>query len=269
MRVTASCATTARFVFLTRRDERLLVERLQRARVDHLDRDPVLLRLLRRLERAVHERPHRDHRHVGALADRRAPCRAGSARALRHLALDRVEQPVLEEDDRVVVVDRRPEQAAHVLGRRRVDDLQARHVHEPRLELLRMLRARRPAGAALRADRQRHLHLAARHVAVLRGLVDDLLERERQEVLVHDLDDRAHARHRRADARADDRHLGDRRVAHALGAELVEQALRDAHRAAHLGDVLAHDEDVVVLAHRLHERVADGLAVGDLRHRRS
>ena len=42
-----------------------------------------------------------------------------------------------------------------------------------------------------------------------------------------------------------------------------------AHRAAHLGDVLAHDEDVVVAAHRAAERVAHRLAIGDLRHRRS
>ena len=35
------------------------------------------------------------------------------------------------------------------------------------------------------------------------------------------------------------------------GPELVEQALRHGHRAAHLGDVLAHDEDAVVLAQRL------------------
>ena len=65
---------------------------------------------------------------------------------------------------------------------------------------------------------------------------------------------------------ADDRHLGDRRVAHALGAELLEEALRDAHRAAHLGDVLAHEEDVLVGAHRLGERVANRFAVGDLGH---
>ena len=61
---------------------------------------------------------------------------------VRHLALERVERPVLEEDDGVVVVDRAPEETANVLGRRGVDDLQARHVHEPRLELLRVLRAR-------------------------------------------------------------------------------------------------------------------------------
>ena len=48
------------------------------------------------------------------------------------------------------------------------------------------------------------------------------------------------------------------------GAELVEHPVRDAHRAAHLGDVLAHDEDAVVAPHHLRERVADRLAVGHL-----
>ena len=68
---------------------------------------------------------------------------------------------------------------------------------------------------------------------------------------------------------ADERHLGDRRVADALRPELGEHALGDAHRAAHLGDVLAHDEDLVVAPHRLRHRVAHGLPVGELRHRRS
>jgi hypothetical protein len=186
---------------------------------------------------------------------------------LRHLFLEAVERAVLEDDHGIVVVDRARQQAAHVGRRRGEDDLQPRHVDEPRLELLRVLGARAPAGAALRADRQRHLQLPARHVAVLGRLVDELLHRERQEVLVHDLDDRAHALHRRPDPGADDRHLGDRRVADALWAELGQHPLRHAHRAAHLGDVLAHDEDVVVGAHGGGERVAHGLAVGDLRHR--
>ena len=221
------------------------------------------------LERAMDERPGGDHGHVA--------CPRGSTRALPigigssfvgHLFLDRVEEPVLEEDHGVVVVDRRPEQTARVGRARGEHDLEPRDVDEPRLELLRVLRARRPAGAALRADRQRHLQLPARHVAVLRRLVDDLLERDRQEVLVHDLDDGAHALHRRADPGADDRHLGDRGVADALRAELLEEPLRDAHRAAHLGDVLAHQEDVLVGAHRLGERVAHGLPVRDLGHER-
>src|SRR5215204_5813398 len=43
------------------------------------------------------------------------------------------------------------------------------------------------------------------------------------DVCSSDLDDGAHALHRGADARTDDRHLGDRGVAHALRAELVDE----------------------------------------------
>ena len=68
------------------------------------------------------------------------------------------------------------------------------------------------------------------------------------------------------DAGADDRDLRDRRVADALRPELGEHPLGDAHRAAHLGDVLTHDEDVVVAAHRLAHGVAHGLPVGHRGH---
>src|SRR3954466_1066927 len=61
---------------LHRGDERLLVEWLKRPRVDDLDRDPVALRLLRRLQALVDEPPGPDHGPVLALAvDARPPDR--------------------------------------------------------------------------------------------------------------------------------------------------------------------------------------------------
>ena len=65
-----------------------------------------------------------------------------------------------------------------------------------------MLRAAALPGAALRAQHQRHAELAAGHVVRLRGLVHELVEREREEVDEHDLDDRAQPGQRRADADA-------------------------------------------------------------------
>jgi hypothetical protein len=247
-------------------DEGVLIERLQRARVEDLHGDPLLRSLVGRFEGLVHQPSGGDYGHVLALA--MDPCLADLDRLdlVGDLALDAVQRSVLEEDDWIVLVDGAPEEAAHVLGCGREDDLEPRHVHEPRLELLGMLGARRPTGASLRADREGHLDLAARHVPVLGGLADDLLHRQGREVLVHDLDDRAHAGDRGPDARADDGHLGDRRIAHALGPELLEHPLRHAHRAAHLGDVLAHDEDVVVPPHRGRQGVANGFPVGELRH---
>ena len=120
-------------------------------------------------------------------------------------ALHAVEQPVLDEDDRVRVLDRGPQQAVGVGRRRRHDDGQAGDVREQRLEALRVLAARRAAGAELRAHGQRHLRGAAGHERQLRGLVEQLVEADAEEVEVHQLDDRAHARHRRADAEAHDR----------------------------------------------------------------
>src|SRR5712691_2393375 len=197
-------------------NQRLLVERLQRARIDDLDGDALSFRLLRRAHRLVHEAAGRDHGYVLALPVHARLAEGDRLELVGDFFLDPVQRAVLEEDDGIVVVDRRPEQSAHVGRRRREHHLQPRDVHEPRLELLRVLRARAPACAALRADRQRHFQLPAGHVAVLRGLVDDLLGRERQEVLVHHFDDGAHALHRRADAGADQRHLRDRRVADSL-----------------------------------------------------
>ena len=72
---------------------------------------------------------------------------------------------------------------------------------------------------------------AAGHERQLRGLVEQLVEADAEEVEVHQLDHGAHARHRGADAEADDRALGDRRVADAI-AEPVVQAARQAEHVA-------------------------------------
>ena len=67
---------------------------------------------------------------------------------------------------------------------------------------------------------------------------------------------------RRADADAGETVLGDRRVDDALGAELLQQALRDLVGALILGDLLAHHEHAVVGAHLLGHGVAQRLAHG-------
>ena len=99
----------------------------------------------------------------------------------------------------------------------------------------------RPAAGG-HADHQRHRELPARHVRDRGRVVHDLVEREQAEVAGHDLDDRPQAGHRRADAGADEAVLGQRRVADALRAELLEQALGHGVAAAVLADVLAHHE---------------------------
>ena len=65
---------------------------------------------------------------------------------------------------------------------------------------------------------------AAGHERQLRRLVEQLVEADADEVEVHQLHHRSHARHRRADAEAHDRGLGDGSVADAVAEAIVEPA---------------------------------------------
>ena len=123
-----------------------------------------------------------------------------------------------------------------------------------------MLRAAALARAALRPQHERHRELAAGHEVRLRRLVDELVERERDEVDEHDLDHRTQARLRGADRDPADRGLADRRVPDALRAELLGEPGGRAPRPA-LGHVLADHEHARVGAHRLCERRGDRLQV--------
>ena len=87
-----------------------------------------------------------------------------------------------------------------------------------------MLRPAAPAGSALGAQDQWHLELAARHEVGLRRLIDELVERERDEVDEHDLHDRPEAALGRADRHTADGTLTDRRVEHPVTSELVGEA---------------------------------------------
>ena len=119
-----------------------------------------------------------------------------------------------------------------------------------------MLAARRAPRAELGPHGQRHLRGAAGHERQLRGLVEQLVEADAEEVEVHQLDHRAHARHRGADAEADDRALGDRGVADAI-AEAVVQAARQAEHVAAGRDVDPGDEHALVAGELRFERGAD------------
>ena len=157
-----------------------------------------------------------------------------------------VEQLVLEEDDRVVGADRGLEQALGVgraIGR---DHDQPGHVRVPAAVILAVLGADAAGGAVGPAEHDRAAHLPARHVIGLGGRIDDVVDRLHREVEGHELDDRPQPAHRRAGAEAGKAIFGDRRVDDALGAELLEQALRDLVGALIFGDLLAHHEHALV-----------------------
>src|SRR5579864_7540726 len=97
----------------------------------------------------------------------------------------------------------------------------------PAFEAVRMLCSHPSAAAGWDADHQRHRELSSGHMRYCRGVIDDLIERQKAEVYGHDFDDRPHTDHRRADAGTDIGALGEWRVTDALFTEFVEQALGD------------------------------------------
>ena len=131
------------------------------------------------------------------------------------------------------------------------------------MQRLRVLRGGAARGAQRGAQHHGHFPLAAGHVMNFGGLVDHLVHDERDEIAEHDVDDRAHAGHRRADAEAGETGFGNGRVDHAVGAELGGKAGEDFERRAGFGDVLAHQEDARIAAHFLGDGFLDGFAQGE------
>ena len=161
-------------------------------------------------------------------------------------------------------LQRRQQHAARVFDGRRRECLDPGDVGVPGLEAVLVLRGHLAAAPRSHAHDERDAQLATRHVAQRGGVVDHLIECEQAEVDRHHLDDGPHAAEGGSDPRADEARLGERRVADALGAELVEQAEADGEGAAIAADVLPHQEDALVGGERVAQRSAHGLAVGEL-----
>jgi hypothetical protein len=97
-------------------------------------------------------------------------------------------------------------------------------------------------------------------------VVDDLIQGQQAEVDGHDLHDGAHAAEGGTDAGTEEGVLGQRRVAHPLGTELLEQAVADLEGAAVAAHVLPHQEHARIRPHRLAHRGTDRVAVAHRGH---
>ena len=89
----------------------------------------------------------------------------------------------------------------------------ARHAHDVSLERLAVGGAVATLAPHRRADDQWHRHLVGEHEGKFRGVVDPLVERQRDKVAEHDLHHRLKSAQRQAVADADDRQLADGSVA--------------------------------------------------------
>jgi hypothetical protein len=159
---------------------------------------------------------------------------------------------VLEVEDGIVVFDRCTEQPVRVLDAAGTYDFESCDADEPALGALRVERPSAHAAPERRADHERKPDPGP-PVRLCRDC-DDRVESARDEVGELKLDDGPVAHPRRADRRADESLLRDRRIDHALVTELLPEALRHAERAAEVPDVLAEEEHALVLEQRVAQR---------------
>ena len=110
-----------------------------------------------------------------------------------------------------------------------------------------MLGARSGRGPLLAAHDERGRALPAVEVADVCRLVDKLVERDEQEVAVHDLDDWPEALLRCAERSAENRAFSDRCVEDSLGAELAVEPAGDPENTAGDRDVLSEKNDFGIL----------------------
>src|SRR5258708_3470153 len=87
---------------------------------------------------------------------------------------------VLEEDDGIVIADRRLDQSLRIVGRRGTNHLQSGRVYKPHLRILRMKRSSMHIAAARTTQHERRW--SSPTVVRLRGHVDDLVEGATDEV---------------------------------------------------------------------------------------
>ena len=217
-------------------DDRVGVERHDRARVDDLDADAFGRRSLGRLEApacaSAGSRP-RSRRYPGRTtsADRAHDPASFNLASISELRL------VLEDDHRIVIADRAAQQTV-CIGRGAGHGDEARHVQEPvrrtaSAAAANPTRRRSPCGSSPAPPPVRRSCSGTSRAGWRSGRSDA------GEVGEHHLGDRAQPAHGRAEGGADDRLLGDRRIAHASRAEPVEQPLGRLEHAAGRADVLA------------------------------
>ena len=94
---------------------------------------------------------------------------------------------------------------------------------DQRVQGLAVLRGRTAGGAKVRAQHQRHIQLATRHVVGLGRLIAELVHDQKQEVAEHQVHHRAASGHGGPDGDAHETGFGDRRVDDARGAEFLDQ----------------------------------------------
>ena len=203
-----------------------------------------------------------DEGDVGALPDDVRLVQRDAVDVLRDVLLDRaVELEVLEEEDRVIVLDRRDQQTLGVIGGGRGDHAQTGDAGEDVLDAVGVQLGGVGAAAVRGTHGDRLGYVAGGAEAVAGHLPDQRvrgLEGERGEL---DLRDGTPSGGGQSDRQAQDAGLRQRGVEDTVLAELVLEPLGGAEDAAVLTDVLAEDEGLRILRENVVEGTGDGLDV--------
>src|SRR2546427_1378573 len=255
--------------FLDRFENRRLVQRAEGPQIEYFRRNVLLGELIRRFLRHGECLGVADERHIAArtldfrLADRDDVLPVG------YVTLQVIEHLAFEHDDRVVVADRGLQDSLGVGGRGGGDDLESGDVRKPALPCLRVLRGQLQRRPVRPAEDDGDPNLPTRHVQHLGRGIDDLIERQQGKVPGHKLDHRSESTHSGAHANPRESELGDGRIDHALGTELLQQSAAHLVRALIDADFLTHQKHVGVALHLLAERLVQGIAIGQGGHGQS
>ena len=166
---------------------------------------------------------------------------------------------MLQNDDGVGIADRCLHQTLGILRRVGRHDLEAGAVGVPRREALRVLCGGTGGVAVGATENDRAGNVTGRHVVLLGGRVDNLIDGLHGEVHRHELDDGPELLEGGTDGKAGEAHLCDRRIDDALVAILLVQALGHLVGTLVLRHLLAEDEYSLVGLHLLVDALVDGL----------
>src|SRR3984957_8160130 len=172
-----------------------------------------------------------------------------------------IQKLVFEEQHRVIVPDRRLQQALGVRRSGRINHFQSRRMHEIHFGVRRMKRtAMHPAaGRSTNHDGYRRIPKIMR----FGDEVGDLIETARDEIDKLHLAHRAQTQKAHTAGRADDRRLGDGRFNHPFAAKFGQQAVRNFKSPSVDADVFADRYDRGVALHFFGHGLANGVHHSD------
>jgi len=245
-----------------------IVQGRNRQEIDDVGLDSVFsLELIGRLQRRPHHRAVSDQGEVLAFPRDHGPANRKGLFLLGHLLAEgAVDGLGLVEDDGVRVADGAGEQNPGVAGAGGDHHLEARDVRPESFAALGVMLQGAHAAAVGRSQDHGDMVPSLGAPAQARGVGFDLVHGVVAETVELHLADRLQPVDGHADGHPDDGGFRERGVHHAPLPEGLDQTVGHAEDAAVNTDVLAQDDDVVVLFHLLPQGQVQGLHHGHLRH---